>query len=119
MEQMPQWLKDWEALPDEERRKSIDDRREHILSVLPVMKDFFVDKFGDDLDYIKIKEKGVHYAYEKHSVQSFVMVFYFNNPPQNVKREVLDDIKNFFSLDITYYGFPLDVEFYYKKWEKL
>ena len=84
-----------------------------------MMKSFFFDKFGDDLDHIKIKEKKVHYAHENHSTTSIVMVFFFNDPPLNYRREVLDDIKNFFSLDITLYGFPLDVEFYYKKWEKL
>ena len=47
--------------------------------------------------------------------------FYFNDVDDNVaetnhdlKIQVRKDIKNFFNIDLEYYGVPLDLEFYIK-----
>ena len=52
--------------------------------------------------------------------------FYFNDVDDNVAEtnydlmiKVRNDLKNFFNVDLEYYGVPLDLEFYIKTWKRM
>jgi hypothetical protein len=88
--------------------------------------EFFEEKFGDYIDRIEVEEKGAHYGSENHSTKKLVLKFYFNDVDDNVAetnydlmKKVRNDLKNFFNIDLEYYGVPLDLEFYIKTWERM
>ena len=66
---------------------------------------------------------------ENYSSKEVLLKFYFNDVDDNVAEtnhdlqiKVRKDIKNFFNIDLEYYGVPLDLEFYIKTskgWKKM
>lgn len=120
----PDWVKRFNKLPKEDRIQDIENRKDKIEKLMPSIINFFEDKFGDELEKIVINQKKVHYGNEVYSTEKLVINFYFYEPSQMFPRakyynEVVRDLINFFNIDITYYGMPLDIEIYVKKREKL
>lgn len=120
----PEWVKRFNKLPKEDRIKDIENRKDKIENLMPNIINFFEDRFGDELEKIVINQKKVHYGSELYSTEKLVINFYFYEPSQMFPRakyynEVVRDLINFFNIDITYYGMPLDIEIYVKKREKL
>lgn len=116
----PEWVKRFNKLPREERIEDIEQRKIKIGMILPNIIEFFKDKFGDDLEKIEIGKKRVTYGNESHSTERWVINFYFSPQSQIIPRaeyynEVVRDLTNFFNVDITYYGMPLDIEIHIKK----
>lgn len=115
--ELPDWYRKWEKLPTEKRIEDMEKRREKIVKLIPSIIDFFKLKYGDRLHGISLREKGVHYAHESHSMDVPVLIFHFNynkkTPIQNssgISREISSDIDNFFNIPIEFYGIPLDFE---------
>lgn len=121
----PEWVKVFNSLTSKKDRiENIEKRKEKIGMVLPNIIEFFKDKFGDELEKVEIGQKRVHYGNELHSSEKWLINFYFSQPNPMFPRakyynEVVRDLTNFFNIDITYYGMPLDIEIHIKNREKL
>jgi hypothetical protein len=116
----PEWAKRFNKLPKEDRIQDIENRKDKIENLMPNIINFFEDRFGDELEKIVINQKKVHYGNELYSTEKLVINFYFYEPSQMFPRakyynEVVRDLINFFNIDITYYGMPLDIEIHVKK----
>lgn len=111
----PEWVKEFHTLPREGRIVMIEKNKRHIEKLLPRIVDFFENKFGDDLVKLVVKEKSAHYGNENYSTNKILLDFLFSHKTPNLnklKREVYNDLNSFFNIDVTYYGTPLDLDFY-------
>ena len=69
---------------------------------------------------LKVEEQGAHYGNENYSTKKIKLLFYFPESHSNLtKREIFNDLKSFFNIDLRYYGTPLEIEVYRMKWESL
>jgi hypothetical protein len=117
----PEWVEKFHSASREERIEHIENYKKHIKKLLPRIVEFFNEKFGDDLESIIVTERGAYYGNENHSTQKIVLDFRFSVSTPNVtklKREVYNDLKSFFNMDVTYYGTPLELEFHKAVWER-
>ena len=116
----PHWVKTFHDLPTEGRIAQIEKNKKDTERILPRIVEFFKDKFGDDLLKLKVGETGVHYGNENYSTKKIKLTFYFPESYSNLtKREIFNDLKSFFNIDLRYYGTPLEIEVYRMKWESL
>jgi len=116
----PHWVKDFHNQTKEGRIAQIEKNKKDAEKILPRIIEFFKDKFGDDLLKLKVGEQGAHYGNENYSTKKIKLIFYFPESYSNLtKREIFNDLKSFFNIDISYYGTPLDIEVYRMKWEQL
>jgi len=117
----PDWVEKFHNLSTEERIEFIEKKKKYIEKLIPRIIELFEEKYGDYIDRVEVGEKGVHYGSENYSTKEVLLKFYFNYVDDNVaetthdlKVQVIKDIKNFFNIDLDYYGVPLDLEFYIK-----
>ena len=122
---LSQLISEQGKLPDgtkEERIAEIEKRKKHIVKLVPKMVSYFKETFGDKIYEIKTELKGVYYAHESHSVKIPKISFYFSNDDNRIlekyKKDIRDDIKNLFNIDMGYYGVPLVAQFYKMNWEE-
>jgi uncharacterized damage-inducible protein DinB len=122
----PDWVKVFHTLPREGRIAQIETNRKHILKSLPKIVNFFESKLGDDLEKIEItNDEEVRrrtYGNEMYSTNAVLIQFFFNHEtktPARLKKEIINDLRSFFNIDNTYYGTPLDLDFFKATWEKL
>ena len=122
----PDWVKVFHTLPREGRIAQIETNRKHILKSLPKIVNFFESKLGDDLEKIEItNDEEVRrrtYGNEMYSTNAVLIQFFFNHEtktPARLKKEIINDLRSFFNIDISYYGTPLDLDFFKATWEKL
>ena len=122
----PDWVKVFHTLPREGRIAQIETNRKHILKSLHKIVNFFESKLGDDLEKIEItNDEGVRrrtYGNEMYSTNAVLIQFFFNHEtktPARLKKEIINDLRSFFNIDISYYGTPLDLDFFKATWEKL
>ncbi len=121
----PDWVKVFHTLSREERIAQIETNRKHILRLLPKIVNFFESKLGDDLEKIEIiNDEEVRrrtYGNEMYSTNAVVIQFFFTHEaktPARLKREIINDLKSYFNIDNSYYGTPLDLDFFKATWEK-
>jgi hypothetical protein len=121
----PDWVKEFHTLPREGRIAQIEKNRKHILKLLPKIVNFFESKLGDNLEKIEITNdeevRRRHYGNENYSTNAILLQFFFHNRTPNVttlKKEIINDLRSFFNIDISYYGTPLDLDFFKSTWEK-
>lgn len=118
----PHWVKSFYEMSREERIEQIEKNKTYIEKRLTKINEFFKTKFGDSLVRIGItKDRGRHYGNEMYSTNVIVLKFYFSHTtPQvtSLKKQVINDLRSFFDIDISYYGTPLDLDFYKEVWEK-
>ena len=122
----PDWVEKFHALPTKGRIEFIENYKIRIERILPIIIEFFERKFGDYLDKLEVGKKSTHYGSENYSTEKLLLKFYFNDVDDNVAetnydlmKKVRNDLKNFFNIDLEYYGVPLDLEFYIKTWERM
>lgn len=122
----PDWVEKFHNLPTEGRIEFIEKYKKRIEKLLPRIVEFFEQKFGDYVDRIEVGEKRIHYGSENYSTVKFLLKFYFNDVDDNVAEtnydlmiKVRNDLKNFFNIEVAYYGVPLDLEFYLKTWKRI
>jgi hypothetical protein len=119
----PDWVKEFHTLPREGRIAMIEKNKSHVEKLLPRIVDFFEKKFGDDLVKLIVKEKGAHYGNELYSTNKILLQFRFSDKASGtgvvkLRREVLNDLRSFFNIEVEYYGTPLELEFYKATWER-
>lgn len=129
MRDAPDWVEKFHNLPTEERIEFIEKKRKYIEKYIPRIIELFEEKYGDYLNRVEVEEKGVYYGSENYSTKEVLLKFFFNDVDDNVAEtnhdlilQVRKDIKNFFNIDLEYYGVPLDLEFYIKTskgWKKM
>jgi hypothetical protein len=126
MRDVPDWVEKFHNLPTKERIEFIEKKKKYIEKYIPRIIEFFEEKYGDYIDRVEVEEKGVHYGSENYSTKEVLLKFYFNDVDDNVAetnydlmKKVKNDLKNFFNIDLEYYGVPLDLEFYIKTWERM
>jgi len=106
----------------EERINILKYNKEYIEKLLPAIVKFFEHTFKDDLDKIEVKLGGVGYGSEDFAMESFKLIFYFNQIPRDskfsIRRKIIQYLRNMFNIDITRYGIPLSINVYVKKWEE-
>jgi hypothetical protein len=106
----------------EERIDAIKYNKKYIEKLLPTIVKFFENTFKDDLDRVEVKSRGVGYGGESFSMESFKLIFYFNQIPKDskfsIRREIINYLKELFDVDITRYGVPLSINVYVKTWEE-
>jgi hypothetical protein len=122
----PDWVKEFHTLPREGRIAQIETNRKNILRLLPKIVNFFESKLGDDLEKIEItNDEEVRrrtYGNENYSTNAVLIEFFFSQKtktPALLKREIIKDLRSFFNIDNSYYGTPLDLEFYKATWQKI
>ena len=125
----PDWVEKFHNLPTEQRIEFIENKKKYIEKYIPRIIEFFEEKYGDYLNRVEVGEKGVYYGSENYSTKEVLLKFFFNDVDDNVAErlyglelQVRKDIKNFFNIDLEYYGVPLDLEFYIKTskgWKKM
>ena len=121
----PHWVKTFHDLPREGRIEQIEKNKSNIEKLLPKINKFFKMKFGNNLVELKVTNeedvKRRHYGNENYSTDKIVLDFRFSDSASNVnqlKREVFNDLNSFFNIDVSYYGTPLDLDFYKTEWQK-
>jgi len=116
-------LKEYSSPPEgnkDERIVEIEKRKKRIDKLIPLMIEFFEDKFGDELVKVEVDDKKVHYGNELYSTTIKNLKFFFSDKSnQNYRMEIIRDINSFFGIDITYYGVPLNVETYKMAWKEI
>ncbi len=122
----PDWVKKFHTLSREERIAQIETNRKNILRLLPKIVNFFESKLGDDLEKIEItNDEEVRrrtYGNENYSTNAILIEFFFSQKtktPALLRREIIKDLRSFFNIDNSYYGTPLDLEFYKATWQKI
>ncbi len=122
----PDWVKVFHTSSREERIAQIETNRKHILRLLPKIVNFFESKLGDDLEKIEIiNDEEVRrrtYGNEMYSTNAVLIQFFFTHKaktPAGLKREIINDLRSYFNIDNTYYGTPLDLDFFKASWEKI
>jgi hypothetical protein len=105
----------------EERIGFIKYNKEYIEKLLPMIVKFFEQTFKDNLDKVEVKSGGVAYGNEGFSAESFKLVFYFNQIPEDsnfsVRKEIITYLINIFGIDVTRYGIPLSITILVKEWK--
>ena len=121
----PHWVKTFHDLPREGRIEQIEKNKSNIEKLLPKINKFFKMKFGNNLVELKVTNeedvKRRHYGNENYSTNAILLQFFFHNRTPNVttlKKEIINDLRSFFNIDISYYGTPLDLDFFKSTWEK-
>lgn len=122
----PDWVKVFHTLSREERINQIEKNRKNILRLLPKIVNFFESKLGDDLEKIEItNDEEVRrrtYGNEMYSTHAVLIQFFFTHEaktPARLKKEIINDLRSYFNIDISYYGTPLDLDFFKATWEKI
>ena len=116
----PHWVESFQTMSRENRVAQIEQNKKDTERILPRIIEFFKDKFGDDLLKLKVGEQGAHYGNENYSTKKIKLTFYFPESYSNLtKREIFNDLKSFFNIDLRYYGTQLEIEVYRMKWESL
>jgi hypothetical protein len=62
------------------------------------------------------------YGHENYSTNAVLIEFFFSQEtktPALLRREIIKDLRSFFNIDPSYYGTPLDLEFYRATWQKI
>jgi hypothetical protein len=104
-----------------ERINNIKYNKEYVEKLLPMIVKFFEQRFKDNLDKVEVKSNGVSYGNENFSTESFKLVFYFNQIPEDskfsVRKEIITYLINMFGIDVTRYGIPLSITVLVKEWK--
>ena len=114
-------LREYESPPEgttEERIQEIENRFEEIKKMMPTIIRLYKSKYRGDLEKIDVDIKNIHYGNENYTGKELVLKLYFsdNLKKTTLRGEVWDYMKNFFGIDMTYYGVPIDVEVYVKNY---
>lgn len=103
----------------EERIAEIQRRFERINEMVPTFVTFFEKRYGDILDKLEVDSKKIHYGAEMFTGGEIVLKFYLNTENKKIRHEIWDDIKNYFGIDMTKYGVPLDIDVRIRKYERV
>jgi hypothetical protein len=123
----PDWVKKFHELPKEERIEFIENNKKRIEKLTPVIIKFFKEKYGDYLDRIDVGEHKTYYGSEGHSMNEVQYKFYFNeidkiNNDNNIREiyahQIIRYLKDYFNIDVEFYGVPLSLKFFVKTWRE-
>jgi hypothetical protein len=117
----PEWVKNFTKMNREERIQFIDNKRDYIEKILPKLEKFLRLKYKRTLDHITINKFNVKYGHEDYTSEQFYIKLYFSNIDtdySSLKKSIFRDLSMVFSLDVEYYGIPMNIQFYENENEK-
>jgi hypothetical protein len=104
----------------EERIREIKRRFDHISELIPTMVKFYTKKYKNSLERIEVEEKKIHYGNENYTGKGIVLKLFFSEiPRENIRGEVWDYMDRIFGINMKYYGVPLNIDVYIKKYERI
>ena len=104
-------------LSTEERKEEIIRRKNQIENLLPKIIKYFKIKYKNELEKIDIEYKSSHFGNERLSLEYPRIDFYFLTPEIGRFKEIKDDLKDVFDIDISMYGVPLSVRILELTWK--
>ena len=120
----PNWWERIENYPREKRIEFFKNYQKHIQQILPIIVEYFKNKFEDMSVKIEITSRRYGFANDNLKYDKIIINFYFDTDSiishadsiYDVKKEVYEDLKSIFDIDIRLHGFyiaqPLDIEVY-------
>ena len=120
----PNRVEKFKSLTREERIEFIKNNKKRIESLVPMIKEYFISKFGDSLMTLVIDKKNSHFGNENFSMEQFILKFYFKHVGNDkilvqFKREIFNDMSSFFDIDVHKYGVPLEIAVYEMTWRQV
>jgi hypothetical protein len=118
----PHWVESFHTMSTKDRIAQIAKNKKDIERILPRIIEFFKGKFGKYLLKFEVEEKALHYGNENYTSKTINLIFYLSESTPDVnsaKREIFNDLKSFFNINVSYYGTPLEFEVYKMSWQKL
>jgi hypothetical protein len=105
-----------------ERVDIIEYNKKYIEKLLPTIVKLFEHTFKDDIDKIEVEKTDTRYGNENFKIESFKLIFYFNQIPKDSKfsitRDIIQYLRDMFDIDITRYGIPLSITVLLKEWKE-
>ena len=105
-----------------DRISYIKKRLEDIEDIFPMIERYVETKWSPQVE-MKGSLRDTHFGNERYSGRKINLDFFIDNSKmdeaQNIQKEIIEDLKNLFNLKVNMYGEPLDLNFFWKKWEKL
>jgi hypothetical protein len=109
----------WQDQSSDMSIQDIKDMKEYIERFLPKILKYFKSKYKNDLVKIDLETKNVLFGHEDFIMEIPLITFYFSESVVNRAQEILDDLKNYFSIDMKKYGVPLSVRVYEQTWKRV
>ena len=109
----------WQDQSSDMSIQDIKDMKEYIERFLPKILKYFKSKYKNDLVKIDLETKNVLFGYEDFIMEIPLITFYFSESVVNRAQEILDDLKNYFSIDMKKYGVPLSIRVYEQTWKRV
>ena len=109
----------WQDQSSDMSIQDIKDMKEYIERFLPKILKYFKSKYKNDLVKIDLETKNVLFGHEDFIMEIPLITFYFSESVVNRAQEILDDLKNYFSIDMKKYGIPLSVRVYEQTWKRV
>jgi hypothetical protein len=98
--------------------KEYAERKEYAKKVLPNIMSMIEDKYFDypNVDSATLSERSIMYGSDSHQDTYYLLRLVFfdvnENTKRKLKKEIIDDVRKLYGLDITEYACPLDIQFY-------
>ncbi len=109
----------WQDQSSDMSIQDIKDMKEYIERFLPKILKYFKSKYKNDLVKIDLETKNVLFGHEDFIMEIPLITFYFSESVVNRAQEILDDLKNYFSIDMKKYGIPLSIRVYEQTWKRV
>jgi len=109
----------WQDQSSDMSIQDIKDMKEYIERFLPKILKYFKSKYKNDLVKIDLETKNVLFGYEDFIMEIPLITFYFSESVVNRAQGILDDLKNYFSIDMKKYGVPLSIRVYEQTWKRV
>jgi hypothetical protein len=109
----------WQDQSSDMSIQDIKDMKEYIERFLPKILKYFKSKYKNDLVKIDLETKNVLFGHEDFIMEIPLITFYFSESVVNRSQEILNDLKNYFSIDMKKYGIPLSIRVYEQTWKRV
>ena len=109
----------WQDQSSDMSVQDIKDMKEYIERFLPKILKYFKSQYKNDLVKIDLETKNVLFGHEDFIMEIPLITFYFSESVVNRAQEILDDLKNYFSIDMKKYGIPLSIRVYEQTWKRV
>ena len=104
----------------EERISYITKRLQEIEDMYWMIESYVETKWGSTVK-LEGSKRDVHFAQEDFSTSKIYLNFYIDesefNKANEIRKEIIGDLKSLFNLDIGKYGEPIGLDFFWRKWE--
>jgi hypothetical protein len=93
--------------------------KEYVESILPKILKFFKNKYNDELAKIDVGRTEILFGQEDLRLEIVELQFYFSKSEINRTKEIFNDLRDIFDIDMTNYGAPLSIRVYEQTWKRV